>query len=912
MRYTQLLDPFKNRQPEMTFSADLAKPLHTQKPIGWNSCAPEESEIDFSKIELNIEYTDELLITAYEDFGKFLAVMEIEKVKGGIPFSVRKGESECFEAYTVEVSEGGCVITAADTEGVRRALVYVEDEMQRREGARLPVGTVKRKPYITERVSRCYFTPASTVATEQEENELCDEIDYYPDEYLNRLAHDGINALWLGATLQYLVKSDIIPEYAADCERRMKKLNSVIEKCRRYGIKTYLFSVDPASSYKNEKLKKNHPDLMGDEGEAFINHLCPSTEKGLAYIKEAITRVFTEAPGLSGYINLSVGEAESHCGSTSRLICKRCIKKFGSNAKVLNFVEKTIAETMAKVAPNAKYVSWTYAQRSWPEKDIEESCLGRDKRVSHLINFEDLGREKQLGKDRLAYDYWLSYAGPGKLFTDCHDINKKIGVDTWAKIQTCSSHEISTVPYVPVPALLYDKYKYMHENGIHGVMQCWFFGNYPSLMNKAAGELSFEPFLSKEEFLKKLAGVYWGKSADAVAKAWTYFAEGYKCFPIGVDFEWYSPMQDSPCAPYHLKPIDLPLPATWLLDEMVGGDRIGDCILDSHTLDEVLILVGEMSKKWDEGLLELEAVKNFLGEARREQLTVAKAISLIFKSGLNTFKFYSLRRLLGIGRVNNQSYILAKMADIVREEIDISRALIPITKEDNRIGYHSEAHGYKIFPEKLEWRISEMEKLLKTEFPEVKERIERGLVPLKFYYGLDDGARKYEIRESDIEKANRVPFLLKSGEKTDTTRLSVAEDNGIITLRFYLTGHGDTLRIDPEFNMFHRTSPMFLKDGELWFNRHYGYSLFDTKVEEKRSKFTLDYKKSERDEVYTVSFKREDLGMSEGEPFRIMVSRDGRMPSVLMTNDRSFKKLVVGEYSPDAFAFIIPKNNLNK
>ena len=52
MRYTQLLDPFKNRQPEMTFSADLAKPLHTEKPIGWNSCAPEESEIDFSKIEL--------------------------------------------------------------------------------------------------------------------------------------------------------------------------------------------------------------------------------------------------------------------------------------------------------------------------------------------------------------------------------------------------------------------------------------------------------------------------------------------------------------------------------------------------------------------------------------------------------------------------------------------------------------------------------------------------------------------------------------------------------------------------------------------------------------------------------------------------------------------------------------------
>ena len=146
---------------------------------------------------------------------------------------------------------------SADTEGIRRGLVFLEDEMLRREGSVLKIGIIERKPHITARISRCYFTPASCTDNEREDNELIDDIDYYPDEYLNRLAHDGINALWLGATLQHLVKSDIVPEYGATAEKRMKKLNAVIEKCRRYGIKTYLFSVDPASTYKNEKLFLN-------------------------------------------------------------------------------------------------------------------------------------------------------------------------------------------------------------------------------------------------------------------------------------------------------------------------------------------------------------------------------------------------------------------------------------------------------------------------------------------------------------------------------------------------------------------------------------------------------------------------------------------------------------------------------
>ena len=908
MRFLQLNDPFKDQQPQITFTKELSKPLHSEKPPKWNSKPLSDGEIDFSDIKLNIDFEDELLETAYADFKRFMAVMGIQESSDGKEFIIRRGETECFEAYTIKVEREKCELIAKDTEGIRRALVYVEDEMLRRNGTRLPLGEIKRKPHITARVSRCYFTPASHVAIEELENELCDEVDYYPDEYLNRLAHDGINALWLGATLQYLVKSDIIPEYGKDADKRMKKLNAVIEKCKRYGIKTYLFSVDPASTYKNDKLLKGHPELLSDE-KSWIFHLCPSTDGGLAYIKEAVTRVFTNAPGLAGYINLSIGEAESHCASTNKLRCKRCQQKFGSLANTLTFVEKTIADTMAEVAPHAEYVSWTYAQRNWAPEDIEEACRKRDKKVRHLVNFEDLGRVKQLGKDRLAYDYWLSYVGPGQLFEDCIKVNKEVGVSTWAKIQVCSSHEISTVPYLPAPALLYEKYKYMYENAVHGVMQCWFFGNYPCLMNKAAGELAFEPFFEKkEDFLRHLAGIYWGDDADAIASAWNSFTEGYKNFPVAVDFEWYSPMQDSPCAPYHLKPIDLPMPATWTLDDMVGSDRMGDCILNSHTLDEVIELVETMSKKWNEGLSLMEKISHSNYKERSEQYNVVKATSLIFESGLNTLKFYKLRRLLGIQKGDANS-LLDEMEAIVKREIEISNALIPMCEQDNRIGYHSEAHGYKIFPKKLSWRIEEMKKLLDTEFTEVRERVKNNLVALTFYYGLENQARRYEIKTSDIENAVAVPFVKQDGGEDPTTTISISEKNGKYTVRFTMLDKGDTLRIDPEFNMFHRSAPLLFSDGKLIINENTGYSLFGEKVDEMRAKFDFKYSEDENSEVYEISFEKKSFLMEDGEPFRLMAKRSGHHENVLAPDDRIFSKLVVGTYSPDAFFFIIPKFN---
>ncbi len=920
----ELYDPFRDKLPEITFDKELSAPLHTARPHGWNARAADDGEVYISSLAIDWHFPDPdgLLLTSYSDFLEFIDCVGIEKRTDGFYLRLENRALECFEAYRIIVSKEGITVVSGDTEGVRRALIYIQDEMHRRSGSILPLGEISRRPFIKDRISRCYFTPASHAEVEERENELCDGRDYYPDGYLNRLMHDGINALWLGASLRYLVKTPLVPEYGQDAERRLEKLNSVIKKCKKYGIRVFLFAVDPASSYCNPHLL-SHPELTDDNEGAELRLLCPSQDAAVEYLRQAVKTLFTHAPDLAGYINLTVGESLSTCASDGpTLHCNRCKKRFGTVGKTLAFVEKTIADAIREVSPKAKYVSWTYEQRNWKYEDLAESCAARDKNVIHLQNFEDSGRPIQLGRPRVSYDYWLSYPGPGDLFERTLKLNKKAGIRTYAKIQACSSHEISTVPYVIAPGILYDKYSYFLENGIEGVMQCWFFGNYPCLMNKAAGELAFLPFAAtKQQFLEHLAGIYWGSDAPTVAAAWQELENGYRNYPVSGSFEWFGPMQDSPVAPLHLKPIDRSMPSTWLATDAMGGDRLGECMCNGHTHEEILELVGQMVDSWSRGVRILDTVGAHGDKDREEQRLVATATSLIFESGYNVIKFYYLRRLLGIG-TGEPLKILSDMRKIVLDEIKISEKMIPITERDNRIGYHSEAHGHKIFPQKLAWRIDCLKELLSTEFPEVERRISDGKAPLEFYTGT--GSRVV-CKLKDGEKLT----LLKKDGTPGKTEVKIEECDGGYRLTVIARDLSDDyIVIKPEFRMFHPTAPILISENDFthpisrrpfftFANSYRAFSIHPDDLEGELERYNLEASKNASGEhIFTLYIDRERFGMERAEPFRLDVERFDRdahydlgcnaAKEALFFSERSLTRLIHGTFSPECYAIIIP------
>lgn len=841
------LNEFYMPQPPLSFIDDLRSPVHTEKPLWFKRTKQEENEacVQGIYIENNFPDKENLLETAIEDFSLFAQVFEIDGRK--YPLYLEYSETDTFEEFVVTVTKDFSKITAGDTEGIRRGIIYIEDEIKRSEGAFLTCGTIKKTPKIKARITRGFFSP--TNRPPKNIDELFDDVDYYPDEYLNRLAHDGTNGLWIYTKLADLVKTDIIPEFGEGFEKRIAKLNKIIARAKRYGIGIYVFFIDP--TYLSAELSEKYPEIAGAECGGGKHTFCTHSKKGEAYCIEAMEKLAKSIPDAAGYIDITFGEHPTSCASVDNSLCPRC--KDYTKGEIIAHTTDLLREGLRRADVKSDFISWTYGYRRWTLEESLDYVHHMPEDVIIMNSFEEMGFCEQLGKDRLAVDYWLSYAGPSDMYKKTADEAKKEGKTTYAKLQVCCSHELATLPYIPVPGLLFDKY----SEGLSGVMQCWYFGNYPSLMSKAAGELTFEHnFSDKDAFLKRLAGIYFGKSkADDALKAWKYFEEAYKCYPVNIMFSYYGPMHDGVCWELQLKPKNKPLPRTWLFLDTPDGDRIYECLQEGHTLKEAITLLEIMNDKWQKGLDALPK------ECPCKMKNVIDALTILFSSGKNILNFYKLRYELN-GSPDKMA-TLQKMENIVRAEICNSEKMIPVCMRDSRLGYHSEAESFKFFPAQLEKRIKSLKNLLETEFSEVRERIEQKDTPLDWDIGYSD--KTYNMA-STLEEAEIVQY----GDKEAYFRSSFDGEN--ITVEMF--GKKDTL-----FFLTFETEPMHPQADVQFFdgNKHINHpqtGLAGHLEEEYLKKYNLTYINEGETERYIVSVNKQDINWTDEYPLRVKTFAD--------------------------------------
>jgi len=785
-------DPFFFRQPAKTFVEALKTPLHAQKPRSFGRRCPIAGECDLSGLFLQTDFPDQegLLSTAYADFQQFLSVCEMAGSR--YPLLIEQKKSSCFEEYTLTVSEDSCTLRAGDTEGIRRGLIHLEDLLIRSEGPFLEAFSVTRRPRIKSRITRGFFSP--TNRPPHNVDELWNDIDYYPDNYLNRLAHDGNNGIWIYTKFKDLIPSEILPGYGEGSARRIEKLRKVVSKCARYGIKVYVFAVEPATA--PEEAYEKFPELRGVP-QWGKDCFCTRSEQGAAYCVEATRWLFTQVPELGGYIDITAGERPTNCsGSEDHHRCPRCGRY--TRGQTLAHTAGLIREGMRQAGAKGEFISWTYGQRHWPLEEVLNYVNHVDSDIKLMQNFDDYGFPEQLGKPRFAMDYWLSYPGPAYLFEETAKRANALGKPLYAKMQVCCSHELATVPYIPAPGLVFRKYAGARRWGVEGILQCWYFGNYPSLMSKAAGELSFmEDFSDERGFLEYLAGILYGQSsAKAVADAWEAFGAGYSQYPVNVMFSYYGPMHDGVVWQLQLLPKNNPLPRSWLLLDTPNGDRMGDALQQSHTLEETLILCRRIRDHWQKGLALLPK------EAVGEQATLAEALGILFDSGCNILRFYQLREQLGLLQGEPRA-ILAEMRQLVLLEMENSKKMLPLCLADNRLGYHSEAEGFKFFPEKLSHRIHQLQTLLETEFLEVEARLQKGLMPLGYYAAEEKDS--YPIcRDPECapwEAVGNNCFRLAYDDHCVYLDIECPKDTQIL---FRFEGH-----------LFHPICEVWIKDGQL-------------------------------------------------------------------------------------------------
>ena len=655
------------------------------------------------------------LETVAADLARYFASAARSSTK---TLALERGKVNGHESYRVEVDAAGNVkLIAEDDDGIRRAAYHFEA----REAAG-DLASTTRTPWLRHRISRCFFGPIKRPPFYRDE--LMDDIDYYPAEYLNRLAHEGINGLWLTVEYRDLVGTSFTRPREGH-ERRIAKLRETARKCNRYGIRTWIFAIEPHAVETNDPFYVEHPDMFNGAPSWGGKVMCASDPRTSQYIEESLKNIFTQVPELGGLLHISHGERSTSCFSrvnpreNAPLPCEKC----GSKApwQLHWALAEAAVKGMRAVKPGAEMISWFYQPQVQPFRAewLYEAAKHMPDGVTMLYNFESGALREQLGRYRNGGDYWLSYTGPAEPFRHVAESARAAGTPFGAKIQVGNSHEDATVPFVPVPGLLYRKYSEMKKAGCSVVMQCWYFGNYPGVMNLAAGELAFEEFKDDENaFLLRLAKPLWGADAPAMATLWRKLSDAYAEYPLSNDMQYYGPFHAGVAWPLTAD-LDLaPLGRTWKPEDPPSGDAIGEC-LENHTLDEALILARRMANMATQAGDPARFAAHYAGNRERTlDLGVLKTLQLQFRAAADIFEFYrdrseavALSRLRGDFPAARRA--LKRMTAAVEREIALTRELIPYAEDDSRLGFHSEAEQHQFFPAKLRWRIGELEHTLK-------------------------------------------------------------------------------------------------------------------------------------------------------------------------------------------------------
>ena len=581
-----------------------------------------------------------------------------------------------------------------------------------KQGAALPASVTEGKtPWLRNRISRCFFGPIKRPPFNRDE--LADDVDYYPDEYLKRLAREGVNGLWLTGELRELAETSFTKRDPL-ADRRMAKLNRTVGKCAKYGIKTWLFMIEPKIVPMDDPLCREHPELFSQptryRGRDCMV-MCSSKPACRRYLEESARDVFSRVPGLGGFINISHGERTTSCLSylyatndcTGHYKCPLCTKipPWQVHCQTLG----ALAAGMKAANPDAEAITWPYHSMPLPTRaewvkgladHVPPNCIFQ-------YNFESGALKEQLGKVRCGGDYWLSWEGPSGNFLEM--ANRVLAKESRlsAKIQVGCSHEVATVPFVPAPGLLYRKFRAMKKVGVTDAMMCWYFGNYPGVMNKAAGYLAYEDFDAEGEdaFLLRLAQDDWGGESQRVVRVWQALAEGYRNYPMSNCFQYYGPVHAGIAWPLYPDVSAKSLEPTWEPYRAMSGDVVGEC-LENHTLDEALSLLRRATDAFDSVRGDVDALaKAVAGNREREgDVRVMRALAIQFAAAREVLAFYAARRDRSI----------AGMCAALEESRRLTREMLPLAEADSRLGFHSEAESHLYHPALLKWRLDALER----------------------------------------------------------------------------------------------------------------------------------------------------------------------------------------------------------
>ena len=563
-------------------------------------------------------------------------------------------------------------------------------------------------------------------------------LEVYTIDKLKQIASHGFNAVWLrGELYNLMLDCPVLPGLNQPrAEQRIENLQQLIERGRNVGVGVYLYFNEPLALPADDPFWEKHADLKGQPhreapmGQNVVS-LCTSKPIVQQFLRETISGVLESLKGLAGVILITASEFHTHCWShrflrsldygfsdfhTVPMKCRRCADR--EPAEIVAELLGAWATAARGVEPHPHVLAWNWSWSVWypdPQAQVIER-LPKD--IELLVDWERGGTKHMFGRTIPIDEYSLSYIGPSERYTASHQTARGRNIPVHARLQIGTTHEIATVPNLPLIQNLHGKLCGLYQEQVSGVMACWNFGCALTL-NTFAFDLfckNLEESLHGEWFLKQLAQCYFGTVDDqAVVRAWSAFCQAFELFPFSIRMLYLGPINYAPAYPLSLEYRNAAMGPAWLEHEW--GDRLDDC-LGPFTLDEVIDAFDEMAEHWAAGLDDYhkalwptEGATQEQLRHRSEELSCARMIGCHLRCVREVFRFHRWR--VGIIAAKDlqppcEVPLAGQAVEIIKAQIADAQDALALAECDTRLGFHQEPQVRCYDPERIRLAIAMM------------------------------------------------------------------------------------------------------------------------------------------------------------------------------------------------------------
>lgn len=502
------------------------------------------------------------------------------------------------------------------------------------------------------------------------------EIGSFPDGLLQKLAAEGVNAVWMHTVLRTLVKDPRYPEFGDGGEKRLANLQKLVVRCHKYGIRVFLYMNEPRG-LNPDFFKVPGREKLGGARSGILQAMCTLNPETQRWLADSMEKVFSTVHGLGGIFTISASENLTNCATRpgDKETCPVC--RAHTRGEIIAAANNAMIRGMRKGCPTAEALIWNW---QWP-KDEEAAIVAmlpkhncRLMAVSeHAIPICRGGiKEKE-------NDYSISIVGPGDDARRFWEVAKRLSVPAVAKVQAANSWELSSFPYIPVMDLVAEHASNIANEGVNGVMLSWSLGCCPSPNLSLYGELQ-KGERDKEGMLNRLAKRLYGDKAALARKAWTAFSRGFAHYPFSCQTIYVGPQHWGPANPLYAQKTGFSATMVGIpYDDLDGWRR-------AYPRETYAELIGKVADGFAEGCRLLEGV------ADQKELDMFRAEQMHFASCRDQALFIIAR---DCGDVE-------AMRRYAKAELSRAKAYWPIVRADSRIGYESSNHYYFVPRDVLE------------------------------------------------------------------------------------------------------------------------------------------------------------------------------------------------------------------